>query len=79
MPSAIAEAECVAAGKQGGGDDLLKQRENAKRCAAMLSRRESQARQARRCRHIRDACQRPLHGIPADAPFHLPDPELPFS
>ena len=28
---------------------------------------------------VRDASQRPLHGIPADAPFHLPDPALPLS
>lgn len=30
------------------------------------------------CRYCRDASQRPLQGIPADAPFHLPEPELPF-
>src|SRR5262252_9132713 len=27
----------------------------------------------------RDASQRPLHGMPADAPFHFPDPALPLS
>ena len=27
----------------------------------------------------RDASHRPLHGTPADAPFHFPDPELPLS
>jgi hypothetical protein len=27
----------------------------------------------------REASHRPLHGIPADAPFHLPDPALPLS
>src|SRR4051794_35658941 len=27
----------------------------------------------------RDASQRPLQGIPPDAPFHLPDPALPLS
>src|SRR5436190_17415535 len=27
----------------------------------------------------REASQRPLHGIPADAPFHFPDPLLPLN
>src|SRR4051812_7852926 len=27
----------------------------------------------------REASQRPLQGIPPDAPFHLPDPALPLS
>src|SRR5260221_14752829 len=29
--------------------------------------------------YCRDASHRPLHGTPADAPFHFPDPELPLS
>jgi hypothetical protein len=29
--------------------------------------------------YCREASHRPLQGIPADAPFHLPDPVLPFS
>ena len=31
------------------------------------------------CGYRRDASQRPLQGIPADAPFHLPEPKLPFN
>jgi hypothetical protein len=31
------------------------------------------------CRYSRDASQRPLQGIPPDAPFHLPEPALPLS
>ena len=31
------------------------------------------------CRYCRDASHRPLHGMPADAPFHFPDPALPLS
>src|SRR3982074_3560880 len=30
-------------------------------------------------RYWRDASHRPLHGTPADAPFHFPDPALPLS
>src|SRR6202790_3587917 len=29
--------------------------------------------------YCREASHRPLHGTPADAPFHFPDPELPLS
>src|SRR5215471_11873524 len=29
--------------------------------------------------YCRDASHRPLQGIPADAPFHFPDPALPLS
>src|SRR5579864_3952513 len=29
--------------------------------------------------YCRDASHRPLHGTPADAPFHFPDPALPLS
>ena len=29
--------------------------------------------------YCRDASHRPLHGTPADAPFHFPDPTLPLS
>jgi hypothetical protein len=29
--------------------------------------------------YCREASHRPLHGTPADAPFHLPDPALPLS
>src|SRR4030088_3668369 len=29
--------------------------------------------------YCREASHRPLHGTPADAPFHFPDPTLPLS
>src|SRR5882757_2612635 len=29
--------------------------------------------------YCRNASHRPLHGTPADAPFHFPDPALPLS
>src|SRR5882724_11608261 len=29
--------------------------------------------------YCREASHRPLHGMPADAPFHRPDPALPLS
>src|SRR5207237_8972615 len=32
-----------------------------------------------RIAYWRDASHRPLHGMPADAPFHFPDPALPLS
>jgi hypothetical protein len=32
-----------------------------------------------RLSYCRDASHRPLQGMPADAPFHFPDPALPLS
>src|ERR1700761_8930964 len=39
----------------------------------------SRGAQPRGLLYCRDASHRPLHGTPADAPFHFPHPALPLS
>ena len=47
--------------------------------AARISRRVTARVLSAGWRYWRDASHRPLHGTPADAPFHFPDPALPLS